>query len=308
MGFGEIFDRAVTLYIRNIVPFVAIVLVLVLPTAILEYVMDLNSGSQLADMLRVFQHPGQAGSVNPWAFYNSPGGLAPLVATVVLTYAIWPFALNAVAVGVARLYRGRPVEFRACYERVLRRWTAIVGLLGVELLVFVMWYLATLAVGVLLIVSVSVVFAAAAKALAIVFGLIVVLIIFGVMLPLLLVLVLAMNFAMYSCVIEGTGVAASLALGFARIFNRGEFWRALLVAIATTAMIFTASMLFSALGMFLALVHLPALQAIVQSLPQALVTPFTVVVLAVYYFDVRIRREAFDLEAGLEQLTAAQPA
>lgn len=308
LGFGEIFDRAVTLYIRNFVPFVAIVLVLVLPTAILEYVMDLNSGSQLADMLRIFQHPGQAGSVNPWTFYNSSGGLVPLSATIVLTYAIWPFALNAVAVGVARLYRGRPVEFRACYERVLRRWAAIVGLLGVELLVFVMWYLATLAVSVLLIVTVSIVFAAAAKALAIAFGLTVVLIILGVMLPLLLVLVLAMNFAMYSCVIEGTGVGGSLALGFARIFNRGEFWRALLVAIATTAMIFAASMLFSALGMFLALVHLPALQAIVQSLPQALVTPFTVVVLAIYYFDVRIRREAFDLEAGLEQLTAAQPA
>ncbi|MBV8198800.1 MAG: hypothetical protein JO263_11730 [Candidatus Eremiobacteraeota bacterium] len=117
-----------------------------------------------------------------------------------------------------------------------------------------------------------------------------------------------MNFAMYSSVIEGTGVAGSLALGFSRVFNRGEFWRAVLVTIATTAMLFAASLLFSAFAMFLEMVHLPALEAIVQSLPQALITPFTVVVLAVYYFDVRIRREAFDLEAGLERLTAAQPA
>jgi hypothetical protein len=33
-----------------------------------------------------------------------------------------------------------------------------------------------------------------------------------------------------------------------------------------------------------------------------------VILLAIYYFDVRIRREAFDLEASLERLTAAQPA
>jgi len=32
------------------------------------------------------------------------------------------------------------------------------------------------------------------------------------------------------------------------------------------------------------------------------------VLLSVYYFDVRIRREGFDLEAALDRLTAPQPA
>jgi hypothetical protein len=32
------------------------------------------------------------------------------------------------------------------------------------------------------------------------------------------------------------------------------------------------------------------------------------VLLAVYYFDVRIRREGFDLEAGLERLVESAPA
>jgi hypothetical protein len=32
------------------------------------------------------------------------------------------------------------------------------------------------------------------------------------------------------------------------------------------------------------------------------------VLLAIYYFDVRIRREAFDLETSLDHLTGAQPA
>jgi hypothetical protein len=60
--------------------------------------------------------------------------------------------------------------------------------------------------------------------------------------------------------------------------------------------------------MFAAFAHLPSVEAIVESLGRAIVAPFGVVLLAIYYFDVRIRREAFDLEASLERLTAAQPA
>ncbi|MBV9234181.1 MAG: hypothetical protein JO030_09070 [Candidatus Eremiobacteraeota bacterium] len=308
LGFGEIFDRAVTLYIRNFVPFVAIVLVLVVPTAIMQYFLDLNSGSQLTQMLQIFRHAGRGGNGTQLPFYNAEGGLVPLLATLFLTYAIWPFALNAVAVGVARLYRGRRVEFRACYERVLRRWPSIFGLLGVELVVLLLWYLAAIAASVLLFLVFGIFIAAAPKVLSLIFALLIAAIILGLLLPSLLVLILAMNFAMYSCVIEDTGVGASVSAGFSRVFNRTEFWRALLVAIATSAMAFMASLLFGAFGMFFSLVHLPVLQTIVQSLPQAVVTPFTVVVLAIYYFDVRIRREAFDLEAGLERLTAAQPA
>ena len=49
--------------------------------------------------------------------------------------------------------------------------------------------------------------------------------------------------------------------------------------------------------------------AIVEtSIFRAAITPFSIVLLAVYYFDVRIRREGFDLEAGLERLVESAPA
>jgi hypothetical protein len=109
---------------------------------------------------------------------------------------------------------------------------------------------------------------------------------------------------MYSVVIEERGVLESLLLGFTRIFNRAEFWRALLFAIAAGATVFGGSMIFGVLAIAAALVHLPALQAIIEGLARAVITPFAVVLLAVYYFDVRIRREGFDLEASLERLSA----
>ena len=97
-------------------------------------------------------------------------------------------------------------------------------------------------------------------------------------------------------------------LGFSRVFNRDEFWRALLFALAVFAVMLAGSTIFGFIGLVAAYAHLPLLQALIESLARAVITPFAVVLLAIYYFDVRIRREAFDLETSLERLTAAQPA
>ena len=113
---------------------------------------------------------------------------------------------------------------------------------------------------------------------------------------------------MYSVVIEERGVFESLSLGFARIFNGAEFWRALLFAVAAGATVFGGSMIFGVLAIAAAFAHLPGLQAIIEGLARAVITPFAVVLLAVYYFDVRIRREGFDLEASLERLSATNVA
>ena len=174
-------------------------------------------------------------------------------------YLIWPFSLNAVAVGVARLYRNRPVDFRACYQVVLQRWSQILALMLVELLVLVGWYVAAI----LVIVAVFFVVAAlsaASAAFAFWFGFIGFVIVFVAMVPLLAPLFVALTFAMYATVIEESPVIASLLQGFARVFNRGEFWRALLFAIATGAVVAGASTAFSVLGMLAAFAHLPSVK------------------------------------------------
>ena len=307
LGFGEIFDRAVTLYIRNFVPFAAIVMVLVLPLALLQYFMDRGSQSQFDAMIRVFQHPGQIGNGHIPTVFDSPATVALLAVTALLSYALWPFVMNAVAVGVARLYRNRPVEFRACYEIVLRRWPQTFGVIGIGLLIVFGWYMGAVFVAVA-IVLVAMALAAAVPALAVAFAFIGVIVAFLLMLPLLAPLLVALTFAMYAVVIEDRSVTASVLTGFARVFNRAEFWRAVLFSIAVAAVIFGASAMFGAFALLAAFVHLPGLQAIVQSLPNAVISPFGVVLLAVYYFDVRIRREAYDLQAGLDRLAVTEPA
>jgi hypothetical protein len=43
----------------------------------------------------------------------------------------------------------------------------------------------------------------------------------------------------------------------------------------------------------------------ISSISRAIIAPFGTVLLAIYYFDVRIRREGLDLEASFERLTGA---
>src|SRR5579863_9849564 len=100
LGFGEIFDRAITLYIRNFIPFAAIVGVLILPSAVLGYLLDRAQQPEFDAFWHALQHPGAPVDPVPSAF-GSPAFLLALFALLLLTYAVWPFALNAVGVGVA---------------------------------------------------------------------------------------------------------------------------------------------------------------------------------------------------------------
>jgi hypothetical protein len=307
LGFGEIFDRAVTLYIRNFVPFAAIVAVLIVPLAVLQYLVDVASQPQFDAILRVFTHPGSTPSGPVPTMFDSPGIVGLLIVLVLITYATWPFALNAVAVGVARLYRGRPVTFRACYDVALRRWLQTFGIIGVDIVIFLVWYLVAFVV-IMAFVAVVSLFGIAAGPIAVFFGVLFAVIAGVVLLASLAPLVVALTFAMYAVVIEDRPVMESIALGFTRIFSRGEFWRAILFSVAAGAVMFGASAIFGFVGIVAAFAHLPFVQAAIESLSRAVIAPFGVVLLAIYYFDVRIRREAFDLEASLDRLTAVQPA
>jgi len=307
LGFGEIFDRAVTLYLRNFVSFAGIVMVLVVPLAILQYIIDRNSQPQFDMLIRIFQHPQIARDEQMPSYFSSPVMIVAFIAVFVLTYAVWPFVLNAVAVGVARLYRGRPVEFRACYAIALARWKQIIGVVGIEFLVILGWYTVTVIIALIIVLG-AVLLGTAAPQIAVLLGAIAVLVVLFLMLPVLAPLVVALTFSMYATVIEERPVIESVRLGFVRVFNRTEFWRALLLAIAAGAIVLGASTTFSALSIVAAIFHLTALRAIIETIPQLVISPFGIVLLAIYYFDVRIRREAYDLEASLERLTAAQPA
>ncbi len=308
LGFGEIFDRAITLYIRNFLPFAGIVAVVVLPIAVLQYFIDTSSMTQFDQAMKILTHPNAPAPTTPVlpAFMTDPRVAILFAVTLLVVYAIYPFSLNAVAIGVARLYTGRPVLFGPCYRGSLHRWPQVLGMLCVEFALVIAWYIGFVIIAVLAVLLVTLL-ARASIILGIFAGIIGFLIGLAALL-FLAPLFVALTFAMNAIVIEERPVFESIGLGFSRIFNREEFWRSVLFALAAGAVLLGAGMVAGIFSTIFLLLHWLPASAIVDTLFRAAITPFSIVLLAIYYFDVRIRREGFDLEAGLERLVESTPA
>ncbi|HEY1429773.1 MAG TPA: hypothetical protein VGF18_09375, partial [Candidatus Tumulicola sp.] len=221
LGFGEIFDRAITLYLKNFKAFFAIVLVVLVPYAFVQYGLDAQQSAQFQALFWVFQHPHDpvpASLTTP----QSPMQIFAYIGIALLFYAFWIVTVAAVSVGVARLYRGRPVEFAACYRVALSRWAAMLGVFVCEVFVMVAWYLMVLVVAVVAFLFATLVSKAAIVAGVIVFvaAILVTLAAFLTILP----VFVAMTCAMYAVPIERAGPFGAIASGFSRVFSRNEFW------------------------------------------------------------------------------------
>ena len=136
LSIGEIFDRAVTIYVRHFVVFTLIVLTLLVPLGILEYLFTDSSTNSLTQLIQQVEHP----TAHLATYSPAQYGALFLLAAVALIFS--PFTNNAVATGVATIYAGRTPTYRDGYARVLRRWAPLVGTMFLCLLIFCGAYLA----------------------------------------------------------------------------------------------------------------------------------------------------------------------
>ena len=302
LGFGEIFDRAITLYVRNFWPFMAIVLVLIVPLAAIQYVLDSSQAVQLDQMIRVLTHPG-APQPTMASMFSSPGEIAALAAMLLIYFGLWPFVFVAVAIGVARIYSGRAVEFGACYRSVMPHWGAILLTQLVAILVFIAWYAAFFVV--LVAAGVVTVLLAQASVVLGVIAFVAVLLVGLAFLVALALVFIALAFAMNAVAVENARPMAAVASGFGRVFTGKEFPRALVFSLAAFAVIFGGSIVISAVALLALFAHVVAVEVVISALLRAAITPFSIVLIAVYYFDVRIRREGYDLQAEIERIASA---
>jgi hypothetical protein len=297
LGFGEIFDRAVTLYVRNFVPFSLIVLIVMIPNAIYQFLMAPQQLEQISTMLK--GPLGAQHAADPLAMYKD-GSFGWALLMIFVFFLILPFGLNAVALGVARLYTGAAVDIGACYARAFKRFWPVIGTLVMELLILGGTYF-----GLVIVMMIAGAIAVAMGMLGkffLVVGIIVAAAIGLAMIALLIVMAIAMSFAMFAVVIEDRPVFDAIGDGFRRVFARSEVGRALLFALAT-GLIGLVNIIvayaFVALAIWLDKPWLVSLEQVVVS---TAFYAFNTVLFAVYYYDVRIRREGLDMETQLESL------
>jgi hypothetical protein len=296
LSIGEIFDRAVTMYVRNFAVFTLIVLTLLVPIGVLQYFYTGNAGDSFAQIIRGMEHPG----LGPQYAFSQ---LLPLFGIGLLVLFLAPFVNNAVAVGVAAIYAGRKPAYRDGFVRVFARWGPLVGTSVLSMLVLIGSYI--LLAFILAIVAVVAVTLSRGIPLFEVILAIGGLLLLIAIIVLFVMLVLACAFALYATTIEASRPADAIGEAFRRIFNRREFSKALLISLAYLALEIGALILSGVIGVFiLDVLHSNALQVAIATVINAMLTAFLTVLGAVYYYDVRTRTEGLDLEVALDRLTA----
>src|SRR5438105_3001985 len=110
-------------------------------------------------------------------------------------------------------------------------------------------------------------------------------------------LYLAAAYSFVTVVLEGSGPIVACGSGFARVFGAGQFWRSLGIAASLFGIILGLYLVGAVVGgITIALTRSFSMEFVVSGLVGAFGYPFLFAVVAVSYYDVRIRREGFDLQ------------
>jgi len=304
LGIGEIFDRAITIYVRNFVIFTLIVLTILVPLSVAEYFVLPDQSAELTQLIDQIQHPASAAKQTKALDALAPRRLLVLAVMILALALIAPFANNAVAIGVAAVYAGKRPDYRASYATALRRWPKVLGTAILEGLIIFSVYAGGV-VAVTMLMTIGILFARIALPVAVILFILTIVGFFALIL-LLVVLLIMYAFGIYAVALENVGIRRAIAESVSRVFDRGEFGKALLMGLAIVAIQFGALSISSTLGLLALFVAKSySLQIAISALSNAVVTAFLAVIFAVYYFDVRTRREGLDLEADLARLTPA---
>lgn len=295
---GEIFDRAVTLYVRNFVPISLIALVVVVPSAVLQYFAGLHASATFTQLLQQIENPKSTG-VPPVMGADGAFAFSGLGVGIVLG----AFVAVAIAVAISRLYNAQRIEWGACYLRAVSRTASILLLLLIEIvLLLVVIFAGGMAMGLVFVIATLIVSKYVALGImAFIAGAVVILI----WLIFLVLCYITFAFAFNALGVERANVLMAMGSGFSRIFNRSEVLRAALVALAFVAMYIGLVIVQMSVAMTLESLHLHVVNVAVSAMISLVTYSFLGILLAVYYFDVRVRREGLDVQAHMDRLEVA---
>jgi hypothetical protein len=273
MGVGEILDAAIKLYRSQWKRLMAIVAIALVPITFLQVFLTREIGAPLADPTTT---PAELESTV----------LVSVILGAIQLLIIQPFLVAAVAKASADVYLGHTVVVGPTFRFAVSKihsilWISILMVLIVFVPVFVLGLIA----------------AAGGEEVAI------------VLLILLIVpaIIVFIRFVFASTVLVVERRKGSKALGRSWHLAKGSFWKilgttllaALLSSVVEGILSIPGAVAFGAIG--------PAgwpFYAIGLSLAAIITTPFTTLITVLLYFDLRIRKEAFDLEVMAQELAS----
>ena len=302
---GDIFDRALTIYVRHFGVFALILLTVGIPIVALEaiYMPELMpSTPSLAQQLQQIEHPP---AVPPPFPYNATQ-LLTLAVIVLIVMVVQVFAQNAIAVGVSAAESGVAPTYRASFARVFARALPLIGTMLLNLGLLVASYLAFIVVAVVVGLVLGVV-AMLAKLAAFAFAVAFAVILILVYVPIVLFIVIGCSLALYGTTLESESPYTTTVGTFRRLLDRREIGRALLVMLVLIGIGIAGAIL---TGIFIGIgsaAHSSWLQYALGLVVSTVVTPFTATLLAVYYLRLRESAGVAAIPADIEEPNPNEP-
>jgi hypothetical protein len=297
LSIGEMLDRAVSISVRFFVVLLLIYVVFAIPLTVFQYLGTADMAKFFAAITDALQKTGQR--TDPQAIARALS-VAPVFNVFTVLYFVTallvaPLPSAALMWTAAEIYgHGRVPTFQAAYREGFRCW---LPLIGVNVPWIVLGLVAYVAVTVLVVIVVLafVLLNALLKSFALVAGAAIAGLLLLAFFALVLLGVLAANVSYFAIIVERAGFISAFSSGLTRVFGR-SLRRSLLVSLALFA-VGIGLYLMGALGqaVLLGLLHNNALGTVFGALLRLVVVIFTAVFLAIYYYDIRIRTEGFDL-------------
>ncbi|HET9481703.1 MAG TPA: hypothetical protein VFP98_08105, partial [Candidatus Polarisedimenticolia bacterium] len=239
-----------------------------------------------------------------------------IILLLFFSYIVYTLAGAATTVAVSRLNLGRPVTVAESYAPAGRRFWALMGLLILLALIFI-GAMVPAFIAALALAFIGTALAAGGGGGTAAIGIIMGMMIAALALVLVLWLMGCVGVSLPALMLEGLGPARAISRSFS--LTAGHRFRVILIYILMWILGIVAALIFQGpfllAGYFLAEGDVPPLWTQVAGtvsggIGQALTGPLVMIGLVLLYYDVRIRKEAFDLRVMLQALEGpgGQPA
>jgi hypothetical protein len=298
LGAGELLDRAVTLFVREFVPIVTVLAVVIVPFVLLQALVAPKSGRVFTDLAHVFSSAGNRAATEAAAAALTRDGGSSVssfllsAAQVVGRLLMW----SAIISVVATAYAGSRIKFGEAYRIGFKRWlpqvvvalaflvlgfvTAVPLLLGYVLVVIVVGLLA----GFNLFIP------------ALVVGIIGGLIVFVAFAVVLSWVFMMYELASVAVVTETSNPIEAIGTGLRRGFARGMRVRTIVGGLIVFVVSYVGSLPLLAVAVTLtAVTHVDALYFAIVGVGSVLLEGLVAAFVVVFATDVRVRREGFDI-------------
>lgn len=312
LGLGELLDETFRLYRSNFLTFVAIAALVYVPYFIVNYVVQIPFLEEMTALNQQLATPNAANQVGPNFFTDFFSTLLfYMLGSIALSmlYVIFfmPLMEGALARAISQRYLDRPVTVGDSFGVALRRILALIGARLIPALFWLTFFgiligmfagIGYIATGLLNNDSSSEVGASVGAMFAVVFGGFGLILVLGVAA---LIIGIRVWFTSQAAVVEGRGPWESVVRSWR--LTQGYFWR-------TLGYIIVVGVLVALLAQIPAAVITAPLSAMLEDQPRlyylissiigtiftVLSTPFSLIAYTLMYYDLRIRKEGFDLE------------